>query len=116
MSVKRNVTVPAGSWLSMARIQALARDDYPLAERATASRPTEVTFVRKEGVFHGVAELARRTFSGDPIPPDQWARVFAVFGPNVPDEKELARRRQNRELGPYGMELMCRLDIVDQLS
>jgi hypothetical protein len=32
----------------MARIQALARDDYPLAERATTSRPTEVTFVRKE--------------------------------------------------------------------
>ena len=39
-----------------------------------------------------------------------------MFGPNVPDEAELARRRQNRELGPRGMELMCRLDIVDQLG
>ena len=62
-----------------------------------------------------IAELARRSFSGDPLPPDEWARVFAVFGPNVPDEDELARRRQNRTLGPHGMELMCRLDIVDQL-
>lgn len=63
-----------------------------------------------------VAELARRSFSGDPVPPDEWAQVFAVFGPNVPDEGELARRRQNRALGPHAMELMCRLDITDQLS
>ena len=39
-----------------------------------------------------------------------------MFGPNVPDEDELARRRQNLALGPHGLELMCRLDIVDQLS
>jgi proline iminopeptidase len=63
-----------------------------------------------------VAELARRSFSGDPVAPEQWERVFAVFGPNVPDEEELARRQQNRELGPPGLELMSRLDIVDQLD
>ena len=62
-----------------------------------------------------VAELARRSFSGEPVSPDEWARVFAVFGPNVPDEGELARRRQNRALGPHGVALMSRLDIVDQL-
>ena len=63
-----------------------------------------------------VAEIARRSFRGDPVPPDEWARAFAVFGPNIPDEEELARRRQNRGLGPRALELMSRLDIVDQLD
>jgi 3-oxoadipate enol-lactonase len=63
-----------------------------------------------------VAELARGSFSGDLVAPEQWERVFAVFGPNVPDEEELEGRRQNRELGPPGLELMSRLDIVDQLD
>jgi len=63
-----------------------------------------------------VAELARRSFSGEPVTDEEWARVFAAFGPQVPDDQELARRRKNLELAPHGMELTRRLDIVDQLS
>jgi proline iminopeptidase len=63
-----------------------------------------------------VAELARRSYSGEPVSAEEWARVFAVFGPRVPDEAELARRRQNLELGPRGMELTRRLDVLDRLG
>jgi pimeloyl-ACP methyl ester carboxylesterase len=62
-----------------------------------------------------VAELARTSFGSAPVTDDEWARVFAVFGPRVPDETELARRRQNLELAPYAVELMRRVDLVDQL-
>jgi len=62
-----------------------------------------------------VAELARTSFEGAPVTADEWARVFAVFGPRVPDETELARRRQNLALAPYALTLMRRLDVVDQL-
>ncbi|MGI8862454.1 MAG: alpha/beta fold hydrolase [Gaiellaceae bacterium] len=63
-----------------------------------------------------VAELARHSFSGEPVTDEEWARVFAAFGPQVLDDQELARRRKNLELAPHGMELTRRLDIVDQLS
>lgn len=63
-----------------------------------------------------VAEAARRSFSGDPVTEEEWARVFAAFGPQVPDEEELARRRSNLELAPHGMELTRRLNVVDQLG
>jgi proline iminopeptidase len=63
-----------------------------------------------------VAALARRDYGGDPVSEDEWARVFAAFGPRVPDEQQLARRTKNPELGPHGMELLRRLDVVDQLA
>jgi proline iminopeptidase len=63
-----------------------------------------------------VAELARRDYGGDPVTDDEWARVFAAFGPSVPSADELARRVRNPEIGLYGMELMRRFAVVDQLS
>ncbi|HEV8516763.1 MAG TPA: alpha/beta hydrolase [Candidatus Limnocylindrales bacterium] len=63
-----------------------------------------------------VAELAKRDFGGDPITVEEWARVFAVFGPHVPSTAELARRVRNPDVGPPGMELLRRLDVVDQLA
>ena len=57
-----------------------------------------------------VAELARRDYGGDPVTDDEWARVFAAFGPHVPSTEELARRVRNPELGPTGMELLRRLE------
>jgi pimeloyl-ACP methyl ester carboxylesterase len=63
-----------------------------------------------------VAELARRSFGEGTVTPDEWARCFAVFGPNVPDDAQLARRIGNPEVGLRGMELLRELDVVDQLA
>lgn len=64
-----------------------------------------------------VAEIARRAYGGlGSVAQDEWAEVFAAFGPVVPDADELARRTQNLELGPHGMELLRSLDIVSELS
>jgi pimeloyl-ACP methyl ester carboxylesterase len=63
-----------------------------------------------------VAALARRDYSGDPITDEEWARVFAAFGPRIPSTEQLARRVRNPELGTHGMELLRRLDVVDQLA
>ena len=63
-----------------------------------------------------VAELARRDYGGHPVSDKEWARVFAAFGPRVPDGQQLARRVQNPELGLHGMERLRDLDVSDQLA
>jgi pimeloyl-ACP methyl ester carboxylesterase len=63
-----------------------------------------------------VAALARRDYSGDDVTDEEWARVYAAFGPHVPDADTLARRLRNLALHPRGMDLMRRLDIVDELA
>jgi pimeloyl-ACP methyl ester carboxylesterase len=63
-----------------------------------------------------VAEIARRSYAGEEVPDEEWARVFAAFGPNLPDKEREARIPKNLELNSHGMELIRRLDIVDQLS
>jgi pimeloyl-ACP methyl ester carboxylesterase len=63
-----------------------------------------------------VAALADRSYLGEEVTDEEWARVFAAFGPHVPDEERLARRRQHLELNPRGMELIRGLDIGDDLS
>ena len=62
-----------------------------------------------------VAEIARRHFGEAAVSPDEWARCFAAFGPNVPDEDQLARRIRNPDVGLRGMDLIRSLDVVDQL-
>jgi proline iminopeptidase len=63
-----------------------------------------------------VAESAGREYRGEPVTREEAARRSAAFGPNVPDALQLARCRDNSELGPHGMELIRRLDIVEQLG
>jgi proline iminopeptidase len=63
-----------------------------------------------------VAALADRSYRGEEVTDEEWARVYAAFGPHVPDDDRLARRRQHLELGGHGMDLIRRLDIVDDLS
>jgi proline iminopeptidase len=63
-----------------------------------------------------VAQIAGRSYGGDEVTEEEWARVFAAFGPHVPDEEREARTPKNLELNSHGMELIRRLDIVDQLS
>jgi pimeloyl-ACP methyl ester carboxylesterase len=63
-----------------------------------------------------VAEIARRSYAGEEVPDEQWARVFAAFGPQLPDDEREAHPPKNLELNSHGMGLVRQLDIVDQLS
>lgn len=63
-----------------------------------------------------VAELAKRSYSGEAVSDAEWARVFAAFGPRVPDAEQLGRRIRNAEVGAHGMELLRTFDVVDQMG
>lgn len=63
-----------------------------------------------------VAELARRDYAGDLTTAEEWAEVFAAFGPRLPDEETLKRQRGNPELGPHGMERFRLFDAVGELA
>ena len=63
-----------------------------------------------------VAELARRSYSGEEVSDEEWARVFAAFGANLPSDEQRAETPRNLELNAHGMELLVRLDILDQLG
>jgi pimeloyl-ACP methyl ester carboxylesterase len=63
-----------------------------------------------------VAELARRDFGGEPVTDDESDKVLAAFGPRVPDADELGRAVGNPAVNGPGMELVRRLDVVDQLA
>jgi pimeloyl-ACP methyl ester carboxylesterase len=64
-----------------------------------------------------LAAIAERSYGGtDPVSVEEWAHVFAVFGPTVPDQDQLARRIRNQAVGDHGMELLRNFDVVDQLS
>ena len=62
-----------------------------------------------------VAELARRDYGGQQVTDEEGARVFAAFGPHIPSPDELARRVRNSRVGEAGMELLRRLNVLDQL-
>lgn len=63
-----------------------------------------------------VADFARRSYAGEEVTDDEWARVYASFGPHHPDEERRARSPRNADLNAHGMELVRRVDIVDQLD
>ena len=63
-----------------------------------------------------VAEIAARSYAGESVADEEWLRVFSAFGPHLPNEERKAHTPQNLELNARGMELIRRLDIVDQLS
>jgi pimeloyl-ACP methyl ester carboxylesterase len=63
-----------------------------------------------------VATLAVRDFGGDPVSDEEWARVFATFGPDVPGPERLARRVQNPAVAERGMRLFRELDVVAELA
>jgi pimeloyl-ACP methyl ester carboxylesterase len=60
--------------------------------------------------------VAARDDGGDPVSDEEWARVFAVFGPSVPAAEALARRLPNPALGERGMQLFRRFHVVDRLA
>jgi proline iminopeptidase len=63
-----------------------------------------------------VAEIAGRSYAGESVGEEEWARIFSAFGPHLPDKERKAHTPQNLELNSRGMDLIRQLDIVDQLS
>jgi proline iminopeptidase len=62
-----------------------------------------------------VAQLAERSYTGDEVSDQEWARVFAAFGPHLPVAEREAHTPKNLALNARGMEVMGRLDIRAQL-
>jgi proline iminopeptidase len=62
-----------------------------------------------------VAALARLDYSGEEITDEEWARVFAAFGPHVPTEEELARRIKNPAVNETGGRLLMELNLPAEL-
>jgi proline iminopeptidase len=62
-----------------------------------------------------VAELARRSYGGAGVDADEWARIYAAFGPTIPDPLTLARRVGNPAVAAVGGDQLLRLDVRDQL-
>jgi proline iminopeptidase len=63
-----------------------------------------------------VAEIAGRSYAGESVSDEDWARVYAAFGPHRPAREREAHTPKNLEVNSHGMELIRRLDIVDQLG
>jgi hypothetical protein len=63
-----------------------------------------------------VGELARRDFAGEELSEEDAERVYAAFGTHVPDEGKRAASPQNRALNRWGMAVVRRTDILDQLG
>ena len=63
-----------------------------------------------------VAALADVSYTGGAVTDEEWERVFAAFGPHIPDEDTMARRVGHPELGPHGMERVRAVDLVDNLG
>ena len=49
-----------------------------------------------------IGALARRAYDDEDVTDDEWARVFAAFGPHIPTDEELARRVKNTEVNERG--------------
>ncbi len=60
-----------------------------------------------------VADLARRAWADEPVTEDEWATVFAAYGPNVPSPAALARRRPNTDLD--SLDVLETIDLVADL-
>ncbi len=60
-----------------------------------------------------IAEIAGRSYSGEEVTDEEWARVSAAFGLRVPDKERHARTPKNLLLNSHGMDLIRGLDIVD---
>jgi pimeloyl-ACP methyl ester carboxylesterase len=63
-----------------------------------------------------VAEIAGRSYAGREVAEDESERVFAVFGPNLPDAAREAHTPKNLGLNAHGMDMVRRLDITGELA
>jgi len=65
-----------------------------------------------------IADTAERVYNGDraSVSEDEWARCYALFGPNVVTAEERARIIVNPELNARGLTLMRDFDVSDRLG
>ena len=63
-----------------------------------------------------VSVLADRSYRGEQLSDEEWARVFAAFGPHVPTPEELARRIRHADVADRGGDLLRKFDVVDRLA
>jgi proline iminopeptidase len=59
-----------------------------------------------------VAETASRDFQGLEVTDEEGDRVFAAFGPGLPDAERRAHTPRNAALNTHGMDLVRRLDVT----
>jgi len=62
-----------------------------------------------------VAAIAGRSYGGEEVTDQEWARVFAAFGPHLPDQERETHTPKNLQINSHGMRLIRHLDIVGQL-
>ena len=63
-----------------------------------------------------VAALARRDYGGDDVTDDEWARVFAAFGPQrARPRRSLRVGSRTRQVNRRGMPLLIELDLLAEL-
>jgi pimeloyl-ACP methyl ester carboxylesterase len=63
-----------------------------------------------------VAALAGRSYRGEGVADEEWARVLAAFGRRVPDDEHGPAAPQNHDVNRHGMDLVRRLDIRAELG
>jgi pimeloyl-ACP methyl ester carboxylesterase len=63
-----------------------------------------------------VADIARRSFSGEEVSDEEWDRVAVAYGPCNPGPEQRVRPRKNLDLNAPGMDLVRTADLVDQLK
>jgi pimeloyl-ACP methyl ester carboxylesterase len=63
-----------------------------------------------------VAGIAGRSYAGEEVSDEEWARVYAAFGPHRPNEEREAHTPRNLELNELGMDVIRGTDIVDLLG
>jgi proline iminopeptidase len=62
-----------------------------------------------------VAALGRRDYGGEDVSAEEWARVWAAFGPHVPDEATMRRMIRNRDVNSPGLKLLRSFDALAEL-
>jgi pimeloyl-ACP methyl ester carboxylesterase len=64
-----------------------------------------------------VAGIAARVYGGDRrgVSDEEWAGCWKLFGRWVPGDEERSRMVLNRDLNPYGLQLMRSFDVLRQL-
>jgi proline iminopeptidase len=63
-----------------------------------------------------IAEIVRRSYSDEPVTPEEWNRVWPLFGDWVPGDVERTRIEMNLELSAVGGRLLQQTDVTSELG